>query len=102
MYLKHPIHDDHTVAMPGSRSRVVDKTPVRKSASVPKKSASTAKKGASSKSTTSKDVRKSSSTTMDITPNRLTSADTLGNVDLYGGGSNSDDSVKSHNSPTLR
>ena len=87
--------------MPGSR--VVDKTPVRKSTSVPKKSASSAKKGAPSKSTTSKEARKGSSTTIDITPNCLTSAsasadtlDTLGDLDLYGGGGNLDDSFESH------
>ena len=32
---------------------------------------------------------KGSSTTIDVTPNRLTSADTLGYLDLYGGGSDS-------------
>ena len=58
-------HSRRSHSMPGSH--VVDKTPVRKSASVPKKSA---KKGAPSKSTTSKEARKGSSTIIDITPNR--------------------------------
>ena len=95
-------HSRRSHSMPGSH--VVDKTPVRKSASVPKKSASSAKKGAPSKSTTSKEARKGSSTTIDITPNRLTSAsasasaDTLGDLDLYGGGGNLDDSFESHKS----
>ena len=62
-------HSRRSHSMPGSR--VVDKTPVRKSASVPKKSANNPKKGASSKPTTSKEARKGSSTTIDVTPNRL-------------------------------
>ena len=86
-------HSRRSHSMPGSR--VVDKTPVRKSASVPKKSANNPKKGASSKPTTSKEARKGSSTTIDVTPNRLTSADTLGDLDLYGGGSDSFEAHKS-------
>jgi hypothetical protein len=88
-------HSRRSHSMPGSR--VADNTPMRKSASVPKKSTSSTKQGAPSKSTTSKEARKASSTAIDITPNRLT-ADTLG--DLYGGSDLDDSSESRSRSPS--
>ena len=71
---------------------------------VTKKLATTTEKGAPSKSTTSKEACKAaSSTPVDISPNRLTSPDTFGDLDMYDGGSNSFESHKSRScsrSPT--